>query len=80
VNSSRRETIPQSFRLIAFDPIFFLHHCNVDRLLSIWSALHPGVEVDKEQNDQAGTFTMSPDTLVDENTGMSESWMFWIYI
>jgi hypothetical protein len=20
----------------AFDPIFFLHHCNVDRLLALW--------------------------------------------
>ncbi|KAH9980088.1 tyrosinase [Lactifluus volemus] len=24
-----------------FDPIFYLHHANVDRLLSLWSALHP---------------------------------------
>ncbi|SPQ18279.1 b447e784-f57a-40e5-89a7-874d54feefc1 [Thermothielavioides terrestris] len=25
----------------AFDPIFFLHHCMVDRVLAIWQALHP---------------------------------------
>ncbi|KAJ5404736.1 hypothetical protein N7465_006020 [Penicillium sp. CMV-2018d] len=25
----------------AFDPIFFLHHCNVDRLFAIWQALNP---------------------------------------
>jgi len=25
-----------------FDPIFFMHHCQVDRLLSLWSALNPG--------------------------------------
>ncbi|KAI2628592.1 common central domain of tyrosinase-domain-containing protein [Hypoxylon sp. NC1633] len=24
----------------AFDPLFWLHHCNVDRLLSIWQALN----------------------------------------
>ncbi|KAI9750729.1 MAG: hypothetical protein M4579_006330 [Chaenotheca gracillima] len=25
----------------AFDPIFWLHHCNVDRLFALWQALHP---------------------------------------
>jgi hypothetical protein len=26
----------------AFDPIFFLHHCNVERLFSAWQLRHPG--------------------------------------
>ncbi|KAF9629012.1 hypothetical protein BFW01_g10215 [Lasiodiplodia theobromae] len=26
----------------AFDPIFWLHHCNIDRILAIWQALHEG--------------------------------------
>lgn len=25
----------------AFDPVFWLHHCNVDRLLAIWQAIYP---------------------------------------
>ncbi|KAF2464024.1 Di-copper centre-containing protein [Lindgomyces ingoldianus] len=25
----------------AFDPIFWLHHANIDRLLAIWQAMHP---------------------------------------
>lgn len=25
----------------AFDPLFFLHHCNVDRIFAIWQGLHP---------------------------------------
>ena len=25
----------------AFDPVFFLHHCMVDRVLAIWQTLHP---------------------------------------
>ncbi|KAI9805502.1 MAG: hypothetical protein M1825_000753 [Sarcosagium campestre] len=29
----------------AFDPIFWLHHCEVDRLVSWWQALHPGVKM-----------------------------------
>jgi hypothetical protein len=26
---------------IAFDPIFFLHHCNVDRLFALWEYVYP---------------------------------------
>lgn len=25
----------------AFDPLFWLHHCNVDRLFALWQTLHP---------------------------------------
>ena len=25
------------------DPVFFLHHCNVDRIWALWQAEHPGV-------------------------------------
>ncbi|KAH8159805.1 hypothetical protein CIB48_g8448 [Xylaria polymorpha] len=25
-----------------FDPIFWLHHCNIDRLFAIWQSLNPG--------------------------------------
>jgi len=58
----------------AFDPIFYLHHCNVDRLVSIWSALNHNVVVTREVNDQAGTFTASPDTMVDETTDLTPFW------
>jgi tyrosinase len=27
--------------IAAFDPIFWFHHCNVDRIFAIWQALHP---------------------------------------
>jgi len=26
----------------AFDPVFWLHHCNVDRLFAMWQSQHPG--------------------------------------
>ena len=29
----------------AFDPIFWLHHCNVDRLLALWQAVYPNTYV-----------------------------------
>lgn len=54
----------------AFDPIFYLHHCNVDRLLSLWTALHPGVWVSRNEAE-AGTFTLPPRTPVDTNTPLT---------
>lgn len=53
-----------------FDPIFFLHHCNVDRLLSLWSALHPGVWVTPGPS-QSGTLTIPANTTVDTNTNLT---------
>jgi len=29
----------------AFDPIFWLHHCNIDRMMAFYQATHPGVSV-----------------------------------
>lgn len=26
----------------AFDPVFWLHHCNIDRMLAVWQATHEG--------------------------------------
>ncbi|KAK4034166.1 DNA-directed RNA polymerase I subunit RPA2 [Parachaetomium inaequale] len=33
----------------AFDPVFFLHHCTVDRILAIWQAVHPTTWVPSSQ-------------------------------
>ena len=52
----------------AFDPIFFLHHCNVDRMISLWSALNPGVWVSKGDSED-GSFTLPPEAPVDTTTG-----------
>ena len=30
-----------SVRLAAFDPVFWLHHCNVDRQFAIWQVINP---------------------------------------
>ncbi|KAF5672507.1 tyrosinase precursor [Fusarium heterosporum] len=34
----------------AFDPIFWLHHVQIDRLLAIWQCLYPELWFDKEQS------------------------------
>jgi hypothetical protein len=52
-----------------FDPIFFLHHCNVDRLLSLWSAVNPGVWVSRGPSE-AGSFTIPGNSTIDASTRM----------
>ncbi|KAK6508807.1 hypothetical protein TWF481_003576 [Arthrobotrys musiformis] len=39
----------------SFDPIFFLHHCNVDRIFAIWQAINPNSYVTQQQNG-GGTY------------------------
>jgi tyrosinase len=63
----------------AFDPIFFLHHANIDRLLAMWQALYPNTYVDPA-SQPGGTYTIqsgssqnanSPLTPFHSNTGGS---------
>ncbi|KAJ5346417.1 hypothetical protein N7541_008899 [Penicillium brevicompactum] len=37
----------------SFDPLFFLHHCNIDRLFAIWQALNPEKWLDNVDGDNA---------------------------
>ncbi|MCJ1461686.1 hypothetical protein MMC07_000284 [Pseudocyphellaria aurata] len=39
----------------AFDPIFWLHHCNVDRAFAMWQAIHP------RENDPSNWFAKQED-------------------
>ncbi|KIM27070.1 hypothetical protein M408DRAFT_311628 [Serendipita vermifera MAFF 305830] len=43
----------------AFDPIFWLHHTNVDRVFTLWQALNPNSYIDTVQQQRSirGTFT-----------------------
>jgi tyrosinase len=45
----------------SFDPLFFLHHANVDRLWAMWSILHPDTYVTSQTNFE-GTYAEPPDT------------------
>ncbi|QRV82967.1 tyrosinase [Ceratobasidium sp. AG-Ba] len=63
-----------------FDPIFYLHHCNVDRLLSFWQHIYPdylagtkgyfdekeGTRKDFTQRD--GTWMQLSDVKIDEDS------------
>lgn len=53
----------------AFDPIFWLHHTQIDRLLSLWSALNPGVGV-TNGSSLSGTWTIPPNKEIGVNTDL----------
>ncbi|KIY70745.1 Di-copper centre-containing protein [Cylindrobasidium torrendii FP15055 ss-10] len=59
--------------IAAFDPIFYLHHCNVDRLLALWQALNPGVWVSQD-TEQQGTWTIPAGSTVDASTELTPFW------
>ncbi|CAG8567940.1 21643_t:CDS:2 [Dentiscutata erythropus] len=56
--------------IAGFDPIFFLHHSNVDRLIAIWQACHPDVWIIGNSYTE-GTFTQEVDKYIDENTDLT---------
>ncbi|KAF4637552.1 hypothetical protein G7Y89_g521 [Cudoniella acicularis] len=54
----------------AFDPVFWLHHVNVDRLFAIWQALNPtSYTIDKV--DQSGTFVIQANSEVTDTTPLA---------
>lgn len=54
----------------AFDPIFWLHHANVDRLFAIWQALNPNAyDINKVETD--GTFSIRGGTSVTPDTPLA---------
>jgi tyrosinase len=54
----------------AFDPVFWLHHANVDRLFAIWQALNPtSYTISEPAGD--GTFTITPETTETATTALA---------
>ncbi|CAD6503403.1 BgTH12-03068 [Blumeria graminis f. sp. triticale] len=53
----------------AYDPLFWLHHANIDRLFALWQVLHPESFVQPEE-DVFGNFITLPHTIVDVNTSL----------
>jgi len=56
----------------AFDPVFWLHHANVDRYYAIWQAVYPTTWMIRDINSQQGTFTLDAiNTATDGNTPLT---------
>lgn len=56
--------------MLGFDPIFWLHHANVDRHLSLWQAIHPGVWV-APGPEREGSMGFAPGTQLDKDSRTS---------
>ncbi|KAF2194899.1 Di-copper centre-containing protein [Zopfia rhizophila CBS 207.26] len=72
-----------SLEVSSFDPVFWLHHCNVDRLWTIWQALNPSAFViDKVAAAREANFTIAAGTRVTAETELkpfydSSATKFW---
>lgn len=52
---------------VAFDPIFYMHHANVDRIYAFWEYVYPDYWIGQGWKDQDGTivsFGMSKSAAV----------------
>ncbi|EPS38104.1 hypothetical protein H072_8125 [Dactylellina haptotyla CBS 200.50] len=58
----------------SFDPIFWLHHCNVDRLFAIWQVIYPTSWFDSpsaQLRDDRGTWSIPAGTRETPNTPLT---------
>ena len=52
----------------AFDPAFFLHHANVDRLFAIWQSLNPNSYMTSTTQGNTDTYTINANAQIDGST------------
>ncbi|KAG8960489.1 hypothetical protein FRC00_000213 [Tulasnella sp. 408] len=57
----------------AFDPIFYLHHANVDRIFALWQAINPSVWVSQGPGGR-GTFSLPASTPQNRETDLTPFW------
>ncbi|KZS90419.1 Di-copper centre-containing protein [Sistotremastrum niveocremeum HHB9708] len=58
----------------AFDPIFWFHHCNIDRQCAIWQALNPNAWFDDPSQqlvDNSGNWSTPPGTTDTPNSALA---------
>jgi tyrosinase len=54
----------------AYDPVFFLHHCNVDRILALWQHLYPKTYVKSHRQSQS-TYTIAAGSVQGVNSPLT---------
>lgn len=59
--------------LAAFDPIFFFHHANIDRLIALWQFCYPKSWIPRKsvQLDSEGSYTYKPDSPATPSTDLT---------
>ncbi|KAI0687171.1 hypothetical protein BC835DRAFT_1309269 [Cytidiella melzeri] len=61
--------------IAAFDPIFWMHHANVDRLLALWQAIHPKVWVSPSTvTADSDTYTLAIGSKINSLTPLAPFW------
>lgn len=57
----------------AFDPIFFFHHANIDRLTALWQYCYPNAWIPQKplQLNSDGTYTDEPDSKANSRTHLT---------
>lgn len=58
----------------AFDPLFWMHHINVDRLWAIWQDLNPDSFMSPRQAPYPSTFTTNWKQIEDRNSPLIPFW------
>jgi tyrosinase len=62
-----------ALEVAAFDPVFWLHHANVDRLWAIWQDLNPGSQLEARPAPQS-TFTTEQGTSETSQSSLEPFW------
>jgi tyrosinase len=61
----------------AFDPIFYLHHCNVDRILAFWEYVYESYWMGKGYKNKAGNvvaFSQSTSIILEDGYPIDVAW------
>jgi tyrosinase len=66
VSSGHMSVLPTA----SFDPLFFLHHANVDRIFALWQAINP-TKFSGEQDASEATWTIASGDANDENSNLT---------
>jgi tyrosinase len=61
----------QSPPVAAFDPGFYFHHANVDRILALLERLHPDTWVTPHKQNLVGTWTIEPESIQDADSPLT---------
>lgn len=60
--------------LAAFDPLFFLHHTNVDRLWAYWQAIHPSESLYNDSYRGGARWSVPEDSRITPDSELQPFW------